>query len=163
MSEITQKTLMEYQEYQKRVNNIAAELYEKARKVWIWENENLGTNHKYIDYSLKDDKECIAFYTSKYGRSIEFEEDYVVDKENFAIYAVYDSWAYGGYEEKELTIPLYKLLNDDWREAALKEYQEKQEVARKERETEEKIRAIKKEEKERAEYERLKAKFEQET
>ena len=160
MSKITQKILIEYQEHQKQVKAIMSALYEKAREVWIWENEHLGKNHKYTNYCLKDDADCIEFYDSTYGHTIKFNEDYILNNENLVTFIVYDSWAYGGYDEKELSIPLYKLLSDDWKMTELKKYQEEQNQKKKEQLIREEALTKEKEEKERAEYERLKAKFE---
>lgn len=144
MNNITQELLTEFQTCRQRVEDISFALYEKAQEVLRWENKNLGTNHEYIDYHLKvDDADCIDFYP---------DEDHIR-------FLTYDTWAYGGYEEKGVSIPLYKILSDDWRNAAIKEYLDKLEQERKEKEKAEKEAERKAEEIERAQYERLKKKF----
>lgn len=151
---------MEFQACQQKSESIAESLYEKALEVWKWENENLGAKHD-VGYRLKTDvTDCIEFYRSgSYAPSI-IDEDYSLDKGDCLFFRVYERWARGGYEEKEKSIPLYKLLGDDWRKIALKEYHNKLEEERKKEEAYEAECERKAEEREFAEYERLKAKFE---
>jgi len=160
MDNATKELLLEFQTYQQKVKNIASFLYEKALEVWKWERENLEAEHD-IGYKLKlDATDCVEFYRSGHYSPFVFDEDYSLDEGDYVLFRVYDSWPRGGYEEKEKSIPLYKLLGNNWRKVALKKHLNKLEQDKKDKEETEKESVRKAEEKEYAEYERLKAKFE---
>lgn len=117
-------------------NEVEDKLLKKAIDFLIWENEHLGKNHD------------IACKNVHYSYDMEMHEKYLE-------LTVESSWAYSGHDEEYHTIPYEKLLSDDWKEEAEKEYRERVDKTAKQK-------AMEKEEADRAEYERLKEKFEKE-
>ena len=140
MSEITKDLLEEYISCQKRILDIQEILYKKAMEIGSWEKENL------------DKKPEIHKNTSWKCDEIEIDESEVC-------FHIYETWAYGGYDEKNVCIPTNKFISDDWREIALKEHLDKLEQECLEKEKKEKEELTKRLERERLEYERLKAIF----
>lgn len=142
---LTRESVAEFQTRRRQVEAFSVALFAKARETLIWENENIGTQHKYLNYELDTDKStCVEFYP---------DEDLVQ-------FFVYDTWRYGGYDQQYITIPLSKLLDDSWRETAVKEYQAKLEQKRKEDESAKQEKELKAKERRRQEYEKLKQEFE---
>ena len=154
-------TLKAFQNYRNKIDDIQEKLYIKAREVWKWEEENLGKKFENSSYYLNTEKaDCVEIYRPNVYNPIEIDDNYEMEDMDYVCFELYDTWAYGGYDEKTMSIPLYKLLSDDWRDEALKKYNVKLELERKEKEKAEQERIREKEEKDRADYERLKAKFE---
>ena len=162
MQNITQELLSEFYTHKQKVEEISLALFNKAREVWQWEKDNLGITTAHTDYMLKiENTDCIEINNEKpYGPSIIINENYKLNEKDTIAFSVYDTWAYGGYDEATLRIPLYKLLSDNWREEHLKSHKEQLEQKQKEQEKLKQIAKIEKEKAERAEYERLKTKYE---
>ena len=110
------------------------ELFMKVIELLQWENANIGTHHD------------IAAMGVQYSYETEYFDTYV----HLFVQA---SWSYGGYDTKSYKVSYDKLFSDDWKEAAIAEYNQQLENERKKHLEDE-------EEKERLEYLRLKAKFE---
>lgn len=161
MDNIKLESLKELKDCQSKIKKISSQLYDKAIEVWRWEEENLGKKFENESYSLNMDKlDCVEIYRRGEYSPAELDNNYEMKRDDYVCFELYDSWAYGGYDEKTMSIPLYKLVSDDWREKALKEHIEKLEKEKIKKEKLEEEAKRKKEEQERAEYERLKAKFE---
>ena len=131
---LTEKWIKTFLQKEKEVSEMKKELIQKAKEILIWENENIGGSYDINDQGVH------------YSCQVEIGEKTVCLN-------VKCSWAYGGYDENDYEIPLSKFFCDDWKEAALAEYQDQ--LQKKEQEKAEKTAK-----RERAEYERLKAKFE---
>ena len=138
MSKLTQKFLDKLMKTQDELNSMYEELRGYAHELNAWEEENLGIRVTVAGtiVNVKADDKSVKIKTYDYD---EYEDEYEFEEQSF---------------------PLHKLLNDDWKEEALKAYQAKLEKEKKEQCMKEEARAREAEEKERAEYERLKAKFE---
>lgn len=133
---ITKEWFDKLNEKEKEIQSMKDTLIEKAKEVLTWENENTGGK-----YDINDP--IVHYY-------------FTVETDENSIYLhVESSWRYGGHDENTYTVPLYKILSDDWKEKAVEEYKACQEKEKAEEEA-------KKAAKEREEYERLKAKFENE-
>lgn len=142
MQEITKEFLKELLETQRKLKKMYDKLEEHIHSSNRWEEENIGREiHR--DGWIHGDITRVSLK----NRAVEIE-----------------SFGYDDFYERDIEYwfpyPLDKLLSDDWKEIALKEYQKKQNALRKEKEAEAARKATEKERKERAEYERLKAKFE---
>ena len=145
MENVTQALLNEFGQCKQRLKDIASILLEKAKEVNSWENEYLDKNHCFCE--LSDD----------------FCEEIEIAGDKITFYLVRENY-YGEEENFVVRIDTDKLLDDEWRECALKEYidaefqerlfreQQEAEQIRKEQEELERV--------ERAELERLKAKYE---
>lgn len=146
MSNSLKSNLDTYLKLKKEADQLYEKIYKdliaKAIDILLWENENIGTEHD------------VKFNHRDYSYHIEFLE-------KSAVLEVDITWPYGGYERENHYISYEKLLNNDWKEKVLKEYKDKCEQERKlkeQKEQEEKAALL---DKERKEYERLRAKFEQ--
>lgn len=137
---INENTLKEYFDYTNKIAKLKKSLFQRLKEIFSWENENLGRLH---DVTINSNWIC---------KNIEIENDTVW-------FYVYETWAYGGYDKKEVPIEKYKLVSDDWKQSALKEYQEALEAERIAKELEAEARAIKLEAKKRAELRRLQEKY----
>lgn len=109
------------------------ELFDKFIDVLKWKNENLGTQ-----YDI-DDAKTRYFFTSEF-----YEDNMQVDVER--------QWSFGGHDTDFWNISYDMLLSDDWKETALKEYQKKLLLTEQQKHDEQM-------QKDKAEYERLKAIF----
>lgn len=139
MNKFTQEFLENLLEKQNELNSMYEELRKYVYELGAWEKENLGIFHVTVDGTIIDVKvegESIRIKAYDYD---EYEEEYDVE----------DHW-----------FPLHKLMSDDWKEAAIEKH--RAELAEKEEKQRVKEAWLKeqKEAAERAEYERLKAKFE---
>lgn len=142
MQEITKEFLDELLATQKKLKEMYEALENRISHVNIWEEEKIGSKHYREDWVR--------------GQITNVEvTDSEIEIESFGFDDFYER-----YRESQVYFPLDKLLSDDWKEAALKEYQKKQNALRKKKEQEEQKKVLEKERRERAEYERLKAKFE---
>lgn len=106
-------------------------------KILLWENENVGTQHD------------VAFNSHDYSYTIEFLEKY-------AVLEVDITWPFGGNEREYYNIPYEKYFSEEWKEVSLKNYKDIQQRKLEEKRLKEEKLLLK----ERKEYERLKAKFE---
>lgn len=138
MSKITKEFLDDLIATQEKLANMYELLEMHFDSTMRWEQENIGkSNYDYIRGTIQEVE---------------------INKDKVHIETLENDDGY--YHHNYYSCPSHKLLSDDWKEAALKEYEEKQEAIRKEKEKEEERKALEKERKEREEYERLKAKFE---
>jgi hypothetical protein len=141
MEKITKEMIQDYSKYVEKIENIRETLFDKAEEVFTWENENLGKNHTACKDSIW---RCTGIGVDNINVNFHIEE----------------SWSYGGYDSTTVSLQIYKLLGDEWRENALKQYKDKQEEQLKKKEKESEKKAKIKEQKERELYEQLKAKYE---
>lgn len=142
MSNLTADILKEYRDCNKRVEEIKRGIFAKAKEVFTWENDNIGTNHELTETSGW----CC--------KNISISED------GYVYIDAYEIWSYGGYDEDDFMIEQYKLFSDDWREKALEEYNLRMEQSLKDKTEKEKQELLEIERKEREELARLKAKYE---
>ena len=142
MSNITQEFIDELFATQEKFNDMFNDLCIYISELQNWEEKNLGIkNNSEVGYynaevEIENGKICLTTF----GQPRDYEQS--------------------GYEMYHQTYPLDKLFDTSWREEALKEYQKKQEEIRIKKEQKDKEDAIEQERLERAEYERLKAKYE---
>jgi len=142
MQKINQEFLDELLATQAKFNDMFSDLSIYITELQNWEEENLGIkNNSDVGYynaevEIENGKICLTTF----GDPRDYEQL--------------------GYEMYYQTYQLDKLFDTSWREGALKEYQKKQEEIRIKKEQKDKEDAIEQERLERAEYERLKAKYE---
>lgn len=140
MNHITQEFLDELFMVQEKLKNMYAELTECINSNEEWKCKNIATFPGYIDnkditnVTIKNDKLIIDVYE-------------------------YNNEACG-YDDNQYTYSLNELTNNDWKENAILKYKAELEQKQKEQELHNAKLAKKREDEERAEYERLKAKFE---
>lgn len=112
MNIITQEWIKKYNQKKYELINMKYEMIERVKEILIWENQNIGKKHDIDTYGVT------------------YNYDFDMDTEGIYL-KVYSSWAYGGHDEEEIFISYNKLLNDDWRENAVKEYKNNLEAKQK--------------------------------
>lgn len=138
MNKFTQEFLDNLLEKQNELNRMYEELRGYVHELNAWEEANLGIRVTVAGtiVNVKADDKSVKIKTYDYD---EYEDEYEFEEQSF---------------------PLHKLLSDDWKEAAI----EKRRAELAEREEKQRMKEAwlkeQKEAAERAEYERLKAKFE---
>lgn len=139
MSKLTQEFLDKIIMTQNGLYDMYKELDGCVADLVSWERKNLNSFRSFISGEIS------AIYVENDELKVEI---YEYDEDD------------GSFNKDILSYPLYRLLTDDWKEEALKEYQAELEKEKQKQRMKEEVRARKAEERERAEYERLKAKFE---
>lgn len=141
MQKITQEFLKELSETQEKLADIYFDLLTSIEENEDWKSQNIGAP---------------AFYME--GEVIGVEIDNSKNKINIRTF---------GFDDRDecdkecwYTYNLDELLNDNWKEKALKVYQKEYQKRQEEQQRKDKATAEEAEAMERAEYERLKAKFE---
>lgn len=138
MKDIMDK-IQQYVKLNEQLEAISEELepimLDKVIDVLLWKNKNTGGNYD------------VEAENVHYFYKLDFFKDGV-------ILHVESSWAYGGHDDACYSVPYKQIFTEEWKDEAVKEYKEK--LNEENRRLKEKAEA-----KERAEYERLKAKFEQ--
>lgn len=137
MEKITQEFLDEFKVVKEKYEDMLFQIMEQ-----IAENDRL--EGLYIDKTH-------PIYEGEVFR-VEINDKFEVDTHYWDVRN--EEYAEGGY-----SYPLNKLLNDDWKPIAIAKYQKEQEELRIKKEQQEREENLALEEKERAEYERLRAKY----
>jgi len=141
MNNITQELLNEFEHCQNRIHDISIALFDRAKDIFYWENKNIGKDHELIPSSHWELVRIILSNKDEVG----FECHRIYDDSR-------DTWNF--YIDK------YKLFSDDWKVTALDAYNEEVKKEQHQKRLEEEALAKEAEIRERAEYERLKAKYE---
>lgn len=142
---INQEFLDELLAVQEKFNDMFSDLSIYITELQDWEEENLGikNNSEIGYYNSEVEIENGKIYLNTFGDPRDYEQL--------------------GYEMYHQSYPLDKLFDTSWRDEARKKYLKVLEEKQKEKEVKDIQKAKEFEEYERAEYERLKAKFEQHT
>lgn len=142
MEKLTQEFLDELLATQEKFNDMFADLSIYITELQNWEEENLGIkNNSEVGYynaevEIENGKICLTTF----GEPRDYEQP--------------------GYEMYHQAYPLDKLFDTSWRDEARKKYLKVLEEKQKEKELKDAQKAKEFEDYERAEYERLKAKYE---
>lgn len=121
----------------KNMESIIEEIKNRCIEIMIWKNFNCNE-----DYYTQGEISCIDFDRNHVELTVE------------------ESWAYGGHETHYYSFTFEEIINDDWQAAYLERYMKLCKEKELQKEMELQQRKKEKEERELAEYERLKAKYE---